>query len=139
VVFFNKFWNGHAIKDGCRGEILSNMMENEQQTILDDKRNMMVDLYNQLHELGLCKTKYEYSTYWLNRSKRYYYSVTNEKRDVSIEPLMYAIARIKTLSDQCRRSTTPLLITKADKLDTIRTEVENRLTRCITDNLHQEK
>ena len=53
MVFFNKFWNGHAIKDGCRGEILSNMMENEQQTILDDKRNMMVDLYNQLHELGV--------------------------------------------------------------------------------------
>ena len=103
------------------------------------KRQIMIDLYNQLHELGLCKTKYEYSTYWLNRSKRYYSSVTNENRDVSIEPLMYAIARMKVLSDQCRRSTTPLLITKADKLDAIRTEIECRLTRCITDNLHQEK
>ena len=119
--------------------VLSNMMENEQQTILDDKRNMMVDLYNQLHELGLCKTKYEYSTYWLNRSKRYYSSVTNENRDVSIEPLMYAIARIKTLSDQCRRITTPLLNAKGIKLNTIRTEIESRLTRCITNNLHGNK
>ena len=107
--------------------------------ILYDKRIILMDLYNQLHDLGLCKTRYEYSTYWLNRSKRYYSSVVNENRDVSSEPLMNAIARIKTLSDQCRENTNPLLNAKADKLDTIRTEIESRLTRCINDNLHQEK
>ena len=63
--------------------------------ILDDKRMMMVDLYNQLHKLGLCKTRYEFSSHWLNRSKRYYSSVINENRDVSIEPLMNAIVRLR--------------------------------------------
>ena len=74
-----------------------NEYEKQKMMILDDKRKMMVDLYNQLHGLGICDTRYEYSIHWLNRSKRYYSSVINENRDVSIEPLMNAIVRMKVL------------------------------------------
>ncbi len=104
--------------------------------ILDDKRIMMVDLYNKLHDLGICKTRYEFSTHWLNRSKRYYSSVINENRDVSIEPLLNAIARLRLLATECENSRHVLLIEKGIKLNTIRTEMEIRITRCITDNLH---
>ena len=107
--------------------------------ILDDKIIMMVDLYNQLHDLGICKTRYEYSSYWLNRSKRYYSSVINENRDISIEPLMNAIARLRLLSTECLKSRHALLIEKGIKLNAIRTDMEIRITRCITDNLHGEK
>jgi len=105
-------------------------------TILDDKRMMMVDLYNQLHGLGICDTRYEFSTHWLNRSKRYYSSVINENRDVSIEPLMNAIVRLRLLSTECENSRHSLLIEKGIKLNAIRTDMEIRVTRCITDNLH---
>ena len=108
-------------------------------TILDDKRMIMVDLYNQLHNLGICTTRYEFSSHWLNRSKRYYSSVINENRDVSIEPLMYAIVRMKVLSDRCKNSRHASLIEKDVKLNTIRTGMEARITRCITDSLHRGK
>ena len=104
--------------------------------ILDDKRIMMVDLYNKLHDLGICNTRYEFSSHWLNRSKRYYSSVINENRDVSIEPLLNAIARLRLLATECENSRHVLLIEKGIKLNTIRTEMEIRITRCITDNLH---
>ena len=107
--------------------------------ILDDKRILMVDLYNKLHDLGICKTRYEFSTHWLNRSKRYYSSVINENRDVSIEPLMNAIVRLRLLATECLKSRHALLIEKGIKLNAIRTEMENQITRCITDNLHQGK
>ena len=107
--------------------------------ILDDKRMMMVDLYNQLHELGLCETKYKYSAYWLNRSKRYYSSVINENRDVSIEPLMNAVVRLRLLATECLKSRHALLKEKGVKLNAIRTDMEIRITRCITENLHGEK
>ena len=126
---FRTYQNRHLLKAPAEERYCLNEYGRRKKMILDDKRMLMVDLYNQLHDLGICKTRYEYSTYWLNRSKRYYSSVTNENRDVSIEPLMYAIARIKTLSDQCRCSTTPLLITKADKLDAIRVQMEGDLTK----------
>ena len=99
----------------------------------------MIDLYDQLHELGLCKTRYEFSSYWINRSKRYYSSVINENRDISIEPLMNAIARLRLLTTECKNSRHALLIEKGVKLNTIRTDMEARITRCITDSLHREK
>ena len=69
--------------------ILDDRNHNKEESlmILDDKRMMIVDLYDQLTDMGLCKTRYEFSSHWLNRSKRYYSSVINENRDVSIEPL----------------------------------------------------
>jgi hypothetical protein len=67
---------------------------------LDDKRMMMVDLYNQLNHLGICKTRYEFSSHWLNRSKRYYSSVINENRNVSIETLMNAISQLTRIIHQ---------------------------------------
>ena len=111
----------------------------EKMMILDNKRMVMVDLYNQLHDLGICKTKYEFSSYWLNRSKRYYSSVINENRDVSIEPLMNAISRLRLLATECENSKYNLLVEKDVKLNTIRTELEVSVTRCITDNLLGEK
>jgi hypothetical protein len=107
--------------------------------ILDDKRIMMIDLYNQLHDLGICKTRYEFSTYWLNRSKRYYSSVINENRDISIEPLMNAIVRLRSLDIECHKSRHALLREKGVKLNTIRTDMEIRVTRCITEGLHGKK
>ena len=107
--------------------------------ILDDKRMIMVDLYNQLSDMNLCKTRYEFSSRWLNRSKRYYSSVINENRNISIEPLMNANARLRLLSTECENSKHALLIEKGIKLNTIRTEMEVSVTRCITDNLHREK
>ena len=106
---------------------------------LDDKRMVMVDLYNQLHDLGICKTRYEFSSYWLNRSKRYYSSVINENRNISIDPLMNAIAHLRLLSTECENSKHALLIEKGIKLNTIRTDMENSITRCIIDNLHRQK
>ncbi len=107
--------------------------------ILDDKRMMIVDLYNQLSDMGLCDTRYEFSSHWLNRSKRYYSSVINENRDVSIEPIMNAIARLRLLSTECENSRHALLREKGVKLNTIRTDMEIRITRGITDSLHGEK
>ena len=107
--------------------------------ILDDKRRMMLDLYNQLHELGICNTRYEFSTHWLNRSKRYYSSVINENRDISIEPLMNAIARLRLLSTECLKSRHALLIEKGIKLNAIRTDMEIRITRCVAEGLHRGK
>ena len=104
--------------------------------ILDDKRMMIVDLYRQLSDMGLCDTRYEFSTHWLNRSKRYYSSVINENRDVSIEPLMNAIIRLRLLATECENSRHALLREKGVKLNAIRTDMEIRVTRCITDNLH---
>ena len=106
---------------------------------LDDKRMMMVGLYNQLSILGICRTRYEFSSYWLNRSKRYYSSVINENRDVSIESLMNAIARLRLLSIECENSRHALLIEKGIRLNTIRTDMEISITRCITDNLQIQK
>jgi len=103
---------------------------------LDDKRMIMVDLYNQLTDMNLCNTRYEFSSHWLNRSKRYYSSVINENRSVSIEPLMNAIARLRLLATECENSRHSLLIEKGVKLNAIRTDMEIRVTRCITDNLH---
>ncbi len=103
---------------------------------LDDKRMIMVDLYNQLSDMNLCKTRYEFSSHWLNRSKRYYSSVINENRDVSIEPLMNAIARLRLLATECKNSRHALLIEKGVKLNAIRTDMENQITRCITESLH---
>ena len=62
---------------------------------LDDKRMVMVDLYNQLHDLGIGKTRYEFSSYWLNRSKSYYSSVITENRNISIDPLINAFAPLR--------------------------------------------
>ena len=107
--------------------------------ILDDKRKVMLDLYNQLHNLGICKTRYEFSSYWLNRSKRYYSSVINENRDISIEPLMNAIVRLRLLATECGNSRHALLIEKGIKLNAIRTDMEIRITRCIAEGLHGEK
>ena len=76
---------------------------------LDDKRKMMVDLFNQLSDMNLCKTQYEFSSHWLKRSKRYYSSVVNENRDISIEPLMNAISRLRLLSTECVNSRHALL------------------------------
>ena len=108
----------------------------ERQVLLDEKRMIMVDLYNQLHGLGICKTRYEFSNHWLNRSKRYYSSVINENRDISIEPLMNAIVRLRSLAIECHKSRHALLREKGVKLNAIRTDMEIRITRCITDNLH---
>ena len=143
----------HAFKDGGSGKILSNKIGNQKTMILDDrkhnkedslmilddKRMVMVDLYNQLHGLGICKTKYEFSSHWLNRSKRYYSAVINENRDISIEPLMNAIACLRLLSTECENSRHALLKEKGVKLNAIRTDMEIRVTRCITDNLHRGK
>ena len=107
--------------------------------ILHDKRKTMVDLFNHLRDMGLCKTKYEFSSHWLNRSKRYYSSVVNENRDVSIEPLMNAIARLRLLANECENSRHALLIEKGVKLNAIRTDMECSITRCITEGLHGEK
>jgi len=107
--------------------------------LLDDKRMVMVDLYHQLTDMGLCKTRYDFSSHWLNRSKRYYSSVINENRDVSIEPLMNAIARLRILSIECENSRHSLLIEKSIKLNAIRTDMEIRITRCIAEGLHGEK
>ena len=104
--------------------------------ILDDKRMMMVDLYMQLSNMGLCETKYEFSTHWLNRSKRYYSSVINENRNISIEPLMNAIVRLRLLATECENSRHALLREKGVKLNAIRTDMEISITRCITDSLH---
>ncbi len=121
--------------------ILDDRKHNKEKSpmILDDKRIMMVDLYNRLHDLGICNTRYEFSSHWLNRSKRYYSSVINENRDVSIEPLMNAIARLRLLATECENSRHALLREKGVKLNAIRTDMEIRITRCITDNLHGEK
>jgi len=108
-------------------------------TILDDKIMILIDLYNQLHGLGICKTRYEFSSHWLNRSKRYYSSVINENRDISIEPLMNAIARLRLLATECGNSRHALLIKKGIKLNAIRTDMEIRITRCIAEGLHGEK
>ena len=128
-----RVWNAaisrHSVEDNKEESLM----------ILDDKRIMMVDLYNQLHDLGICKTRYEYSSYWLNRSKRYYSSVINENRDISIETLMNATARLRLLATECGNSRHALLIEKGIKLNAIRTDMEIRITRCITDNLHGEK
>jgi len=140
----------HAIKDGGSGKILSNKIGNlkmmilddenhnkeESLMILDDKRKIIVDLYNQLTNMNLCKTRYEFSTHWLNRSKRYYSSVINENRGVSIETLMSAIARLRLLATECENSRHASLREKGVKLNAIRTDMEIRITRCITDNLH---
>ncbi len=107
--------------------------------ILDNKRMVMVDLYNHLHGLGICKTRYEFSAHWLNRSKRYYSSVINENRDISIEPLMNAVVRLRLLTTECENSRHASLREKGVKLNAIRTDMEIRITRCITDNLHGEK
>jgi len=107
--------------------------------ILDDKRMILIDLYNQLHVLGICRTRYEFSSHWLNRSKRYYSSMVNENRDISIEPLMNAVARLRLLETECENSRHALLIEKGVNLNTIRTDMEIRITRCITDNLHRGK
>ncbi len=107
--------------------------------ILDDKRMVMVDLYNQLHNLGICETRYEFSSHWLNRSKRYYSSVINENRDISIEPLMNAIAQLRLLSTECENSRHALLIEKGINLNTIRTDMEISITRCIIGGLHRGK
>ena len=106
---------------------------------LDDKRMVMVDLYHQLTDMGLCKTRYDFSTHWLNRSKRYYSSVINEDRDVSIDPLMNAIARLRLLATECKNSRHALLGEKGVKLNTIRTDMEIRITRCIIEGLHGTK
>ena len=116
-----------------------NHNKEESLMILDDKRKIIVDLYNQLTNMNLCKTRYEFSTHWLNRSKRYYSSVINENRDISIEPLMNAIIRLRLLATECENSRHTLLREKGVKLNTIRTDMEIRITRCITDNLHGEK
>ena len=119
-------------------KLLNGKKHNKEESlmILDDKRMIMVDLYNQLHDLRICKTRYEFSSHWLNRSKRYYSSVINENRDVSIEPLMNAIARLRLLATECENNRHVLLREKGVKLNTIRTEMEVSVTRCITDNLH---
>ena len=106
---------------------------------LGDKRKMMLDLYNQLSDMNLCKTRYEFSSHWLNRSKRYYSSVINENREVSIEPLMNAISRLRLVATECQKSRHALLREKGVKLNTIRTDLEISITRCITDNLHGDK
>ena len=107
--------------------------------LLDEKRMIMVDLYNQLTNMNLCKTRYEFSSHWLNRSKRYYSSVINENRDISIEPLMNAITRLRSLAIECHKSRHALLREKGVKLNAIRTDMECRITRGITDSLHGEK
>ncbi len=89
--------------------------------------------------MGLCDTRYEFSTYWLNRSKRYYSSVINENRDISIETLMNAVARLRLLATECENSRHALLREKGVKLNTIRTDMEASITRCITGNLHRGK
>ena len=104
--------------------------------LLDEKRMVIVGLYNQLHDLGVCKTRYEFSTHWLNRSKRYYSSVINENRDISIEPLMNAIARLRLLATECENSRHALLRGKGIKLNAIRADMEIRITRCIIEGLH---
>ena len=76
---------------------------------LDDKKKMMLDLYNQLNNMNLCKTRYEFSSHWLNKSKRYYSSVINENRDISIETLMNAIVRLRLLATECENSRHALL------------------------------
>ena len=139
MVHYKYYFNRHAIKDGGSGEILSNKIGNQKQMILDDKRMMMVDLYNQLHGLGICKTRYEFSSHWLNRSKRYYSSVINENRNVFIEPLMNAIACLRLLATECENSRHASLREKGVKLNTIKTDMEIRVTRCITEGLHGEK
>ena len=106
---------------------------------LDDKIIMMVDLYTQLYDLGICNTRYEFSTHWLNRSKRYYSSVINENRDISIEPLMNAISRLRLLATECGNSRHALLIEKGIKLNAIRTDMEIRITRCVAEGLHRGK
>ncbi len=107
--------------------------------LLDDKRMVMVDLYHQLTDMGLCKTRYDFSSHWLNRSKRYYSSVINENRNISIEPLMNAIVRLRLLAIECHKSRYALLREKGVKLNTIRTDLEISITRCITDSLHRGK
>ena len=106
---------------------------------LDDKRMIMVDLYNQLTNMNLCKTRYEFSSHWLNRSKRYYSSVINENRDISIEPLMNAVARLRLLAIECENSRHALLREKGVKLNTIRTDMEIRITSYIVKGLHGTK
>ena len=96
-------------------------------------------MYNQLTDMNLCKTRYEFSSYWLNRSKRYYSSVINENRGVSIDPLMNAIARLRLLATECQKSRHALLIEKDIKLNAIRTDMEIRVTRCITEGLQGSK
>ena len=95
------------------------------------KINMLIYLFDELHGIGLCENRYQFSSKWLNRSKRYYSSVINENRDISIEPLMNAIVRLKIFADECRVSANPLLIAKADKLDAIRIHVETQLTKSL--------
>ena len=121
--------------------ILDDRKHNKEDSLMifDDKRMMMVDLYNKLHDLGICKTRYEFSTHWLSRSKRYYSSVINENRAVSIEPLMNAIDRLRLLATECKKSRHALLREKGIKLNAIRTDMEIRITKCITGNLHRWK
>jgi len=118
---------------------IKNHYKEDSLIFLDDKRMIMLDLYNQLIDMNLCNTRYEFSSHWLSRSKRYYSSVINENRDISIEPLMNAIARLRLLATECENSRHASLREKSVKLNAIGTDMENRLTRCITDNLHGEK
>ena len=52
---------------------------------------------------------------------------------------MNATARLRLLATECGNSRHALLIEKGIKLNAIRTDMEIRITRCITDNLHGEK
>jgi hypothetical protein len=52
---------------------------------------------------------------------------------------MNAVARLRLLATECENSRHALLIEKGIKLNAIRTDMEIRITRCITDNLHGEK
>ena len=97
--------------------------------MVNDERikDLILQLYGDLKSTGLCKNKYQFSRYWLNRSPRYLSALQSGNKTASIEPLQNASVRIQLISDAIALSDHEGLIGRLGALDLLRETLDREI------------
>jgi len=95
------------------------------------KENEIKDLISQLYEdlraNGLCKNKFHFSRYYLNRSPRYFSALQSGNDTNSIQPLQNAAVRIKLVSELISKSNNKHLSSRLGALDDLSKNLNRRI------------
>lgn len=101
-------------------------------------KDLILQLYVDLKEFGFCKNKFQFSSFWLNRSPRYLSALQSGNKTASLEPLLNALVRLKLMGEAIALGSNERLKSRLVLLDMILENLEYEIETQVAKRLQNE-
>ncbi len=91
--------------------------------------DFLLETYKGLKQLRLVNNHCDFSTAWLNKSRRYYSMIRASGREPSLDTLARLLINLKRHHEVCQASDYPFLTNKAEPLATMTDTVWREIRR----------